>query len=268
MTNKIKFLIIIALSFLMIQAVSASDDVVSAPNNEVVTDVVVDEIIEVYGDDETILSLEGDEEDDSAYDDLYVAEDSYPQYYNDSDIIINYYEKSLEVENSKNQYNNTYIMEILVDSLNSTGDLNYTEFISCHIVDNFLSDAEISICMILENEFNEDDLSCCGFKLEKFDENNILTHDILIFNNIPANVLVHAVNKNTLLCNDKLNSKFVFCIDNSIVGSANISNLLVISFSPQSFSQYFSTSFYSNECVYDFFSLFYNKMNEVYSFRI
>ena len=267
MTNKIKFLIIIALSLFMIQAVSASDDVVSAPNNEVVndvshdvvSDVVVEEISEVYG----------DEADDSICDDiLYVVEDSYPQDYNNSDIIIYSYEKSFEIENSENQYNNTYIEEILVDSLNSPDDLNYTGYISCHKVDNFLSDGDISIRMISEFDFETYDLSRCELKFDEFNPYDLLLHDILIFINHNAHVLVHAVNKDISFCNDKLNSKFVFCIDNSIVGSANISNLLVISFSPQSFSQYFSTSFYSNECVYDFFSLFYNKMNEVYSFRI
>ena len=283
MTNKIKFLIIIALSLFMIQAVSASDDVVSAPNNEVVNDVsydvvsasndevvndvsydvvsdiVVDEVIEEYEDDE----------DNSIYDDiLCVDEDSYPQDYNDSDIMINSYEKSFEIENSQNQYNNAYIEECLVDSFNIPNGLNYTEEISCQIVDNFLSDGDISIRMISEFDFETYDLSRCEFKFDEFNPYDLLLHDILIFNNHNAHVLVHAVDKDISFCNDKLNSKFVFCIDYSIVGSANISNLLVISFSPQSFSQYFSTSFYSNEYVYNFFSLFYNKMNEVYSFRI
>lgn len=98
------------------------------------------------------------------------------------------------------------------------------------------------------------------FKVYEFKKSDILIHDILAFYNNYCHVLTHAVNKDVVLSKDKLNSKFAYCIDNSIVGISNDlsntvlnSNFSILSFTyciflinshSNTFSQYLTNDMY------------------------
>ena len=174
-------------------------------------------------------------------------------------LIIQTYE-SFEVEEVENFNQYTYIEDILNHTLSDhfVYSLNNTAYVSFHIFNNFLNNYEVFICMKLDAIFKTKDFSRCIFKFYEYKE----------FEDI-------------IQCSDKLNTNAAFSIDNSIVGLANnlsthvfYSNLILI-FNSMSFFQNLSTSteylfknFYLNECVYSFFSVFNNRMNEVYSFRV
>lgn len=281
MNIKIKIMIIIFTLF-MLQAVSASD--IDESVNIEINDISVDEIIEVYEVGETSFSSEGDDNEtvealyspiydvDEVEDSIDLMDEFSHQEYNNSHIIETY-EKSFEVKSDKHQYNNTYIKELLDHSLDNISFLNSngTVIESYHLYSNFLSNNELSIWMKFESTLQSSEYEECEFKFDIFEEYNIFTHDFLIFYNHYCHILTHAVNENVILSNDKLNSRFVFCIDNSILGKAN--NLYYtnpyftpINFKSLSFlpSNYFLYNFYLNESVYIFFSYFKQSKNEVF----
>ncbi len=276
---------IIILTLFMLQAVSASD--IDESVNIEISDIGIDEITEVYEIGETSFSCDdyADETDEIIYspiDDVDEVDDSIDimdefsnQEYNNS-YIIETYEKSFDVKSSRHQYNNTYIKELLDDSLNniSFSNLNGTAIESYHFYGDFLSNYEVSIWMKFESILQSSEYEGCEFKFDIFEEHDIFTHDFLIFYNHYCHILTHDLNKNVILCNDKLNSRFVFCIDNSILGNANnlyYNNLYFtkINFKLLSFSlsNYFSFNFYLNESVYIFFSYLNNQIRGI-SFRI
>ena len=278
MNFKIKIMIII-LTLFMLQAVSASD--IDESVNIEINDIGVDEIIEVYEVGETSFSSEEDDNETvealySPIDDVDEVEDSIDlmdeyshQEYNNSHIIETY-EKSLEVKSDEHQYNNTYIKELLDDSLDniSFSNSNGTAIESYHLLSDFSNDYEVFIWMKFDSILRSSEYEGCEFKFDIFEEYDIFTHDFLIFYNHYCHILTHAVNKNVILCNDKLNSRFVFCIDNSILGNAN--NLYynnpyftTINFQSLSFlpSNYFLYNFYLKGSVYSFFSYF-KQLNE------
>lgn len=267
----------------MVSAVSASD-IGEAVNIEINND-IVDEVIEVeevivediIEAEEVIVDeiIEVEEVDDTLSTSIDDADETIDSMVEDNHQVYNYteisesYEKSFGVENSENQYNNTYIEEILHESLynSSNSNLTHATIESYHIAYHFINDYEVLSCMKLDS-IDAYDLSECEFKFDVFEGHDFITHEILIFYNNYCHVLTHAVNKNIILCDDKLNSGFVFCIDNSVLGSASntynngiYSNLSFINY----FSLSFSTSkhllydFYLNGCVYNFFSLLKNQ---------
>ena len=276
MNFKIKFMIII-LTLFMLQAVSASD--IDESVNIEINDDCVGEIIEVdVG--ETSFSSDDDETVDIPFSPIDEVDDSidlmdeyYHQEYNNS-YIIETYEKSFEAESSEHQYINTHVKEVLGDSLDNNffSNLSGTAIESYHLSGNFLSNYEVSIWMKFESSLQSSEYEGRAFKFDIFEGYDIFTHDFLIFHNNYCNVLTHVVNKNVILCNDKLNSRFVFCIDNSILGNANnlhynnpyftTINFTSLLFSP---SNYFFYNFYLNGFVYSFFSYFkQSNENEVF----
>ncbi len=265
----------------MLQVVSACD--INESVNIEINDVCVDEIIEVYEVGERLFSSnEGsDERDETLYspigidevnDSIDLMDESSHQEYNNS-FIIETYEKSFEVKKHELQYNNAYIKELLDDSLDniSFSNLSGTVIESYHLYSYFLSNYEVPIWIKFESSLQSSEYKRCEFKFDIFEEYDIFTHDFLIFYNHYCHILTHAVNQNVILCNDKLNSRFVFCIDNSILGNAN--NLyytnpyfttIYLKFHSFLLSNYFLYNFYLNESVYIFFSYFKQSKNEVF----
>ena len=176
----------------MVSAVSASDigeevniEINSDVVNEVieVEEVIVDEIIEVEEVD-NMLSTSIDDADETVDS---MVEDNH-QVYNYTEISESY-EKSFGVENSENQYNNTYIEEILHDSLDNSPHSNLTHATigSYHITYHFINDYEILCCMNLD--FIDAYDSECEFKIDEFEGHDFITHEILIFYNNYCHVL-------------------------------------------------------------------------------
>ena len=269
-----KFIIFLILALFIINAAYAFD-IEKTADIEINDD--VNEIVEVTKIDG--ISLAVDDIDNSEI----IFEDSNYQGHNDSNIIKTYESFEVEEVENFNQYNYTYIEDILNHTLSDHFgySLNNTAYVSFHIFNNFLNNYEVFICMKLDAIFKTKDFSRCIFKFYEYKEFNIITHDVLAFYNDYCYVLTHAVNEDIIQCSDKLNTNAAFSIDNSIVGLSNnlsthvfYSNLILI-FNSMSFFQNLSTSteylfknFYLNECVYSFFSVFNNRMNEVYSFRV
>ena len=149
-------------------------------------------------------------------------------------------------------------------SIDLDSDLNVTTPTSIHMDFDFNSEFEVLICIKLGYIFESYDFGRCVFKVYEFKKSDILTHDILAFYNNYCHVLTHAVNKDIILSNEKLNSEFAYCIDNSIVGISNDlsntvlnSNFSILSFTyciflinshSNTFSQYLT-----NDDVYVFF---------------
>lgn len=282
MANFKKFIIIFALTLFMIHAVSASEayETVSLNNNEVIVEeVCTEEIPEVYRKEDSLLSIE---ETESTIDNTDITMDNNPccPEYNNYNTINYNEEKSFnieffEVKYCENQYNKSYIDYIMNDALGIDSDfgLNETTGSSVYIFNDFVTEYEVFNCIKLDESFEFRDFSR-SFRLYEFKEFNILTHDILKFYNKYCHVLTHIVNEDIILGNDKLNSKFAYCIDNSIVGNANNlsnkildSNFKILNYTFLSFpaSEYFFKNLDLNSCVYNFFSVFNNRINEVFS---
>ena len=194
----------------MISAVSASE---------------IDEA--VFSDHAEVNQIDVGEEitvDDIVEDDVVIGEENIAPMksnyeYNDS-YIINSHENYNEIEN--NQYNNSYIDALINETLDNVTVLELNNsIVSVHIIDNIFLNHFIG-CMELDSIFETIDF---GEGLSKFkdeiDKFKVLTHDDLIFYNEYYHILTHDVEKNMLLSDDKLLTKFVFSIDNSIVGSAD-----------------------------------------------
>ena len=216
-----KFMIIILLTFFMISAVSASDIDEVVIDNPVETQ--IQEFVEVnqieIGEEITI--------DDIVEGDVVIEEDNIAPIksnheYNDS-YIINSPEDYNEIENGQQQYNNTYVDSLIDETLEnvSVSDLNNPILGSFHI-SNMLFVNEFICCMELDSSLEAIDFSegLSKFK-DEIDKFKVLTHDDLIFYNEYYHILTHDVEKNIVLSDDKLHTKFMFSIDNSIVGSAD-----------------------------------------------
>ncbi len=214
-----KFMIIILFAFFMISAVSASEINETAIND--LAESQIHEFIEVnqidIGEEITI--------DDIVEKDVVIGEENIAPMksnyeYNDS-YIINSHENYNEIEN--NQYNNSYIDALINENLDNVTvlELNNSIVVPVYISDNMFMNHFIS-CMELNSIFETIDF---GEGLSKFkdeiDKFKVLTHDDLIFYNEYYHILTHDVEKNIVLSDDKLHTKFMFSIDNSIVGSAD-----------------------------------------------
>lgn len=204
----IKFKIVIVLLLFMISAVSASE------NNEIVnidnSEILIPEFIEVND-----LDFNEFENDDIVENDVIgedeITPNNYNQEYNHS-YIINEPENYYEIENF--QYNN-YIESLINETLNNNSvlDLNNSHFPS--ISNYFFYDEMFYINF---NSYNMDFSFLSSFKgIDKL----ILTHEDFIFYNDYCYILTHDVDKNIILSNDKLNTKFAFSINNSIIASEN-----------------------------------------------
>lgn len=260
---KIKYMIMIVLAIFMIQAVSASgiNETVNTDMHEIIIDeVTIEETTQITTINER--SMDDIDECENTFNKVtseYIRPES-----NNSNI--NSFEKSFEVEISSNHYDKTYFDYVLNDSLSIDldSDLNVTTPTSIYMDFDFNNEFEVLICIKLGYIFESYDLDRCVFKFYEFKKFNILIHDILAFYNNFCHVLTHAVNKDIILSNDKLNSEFAYCIDNSIVGfandlSKNVSNsyFSILSFTSRiflinSYSNIFS-QYFSNNGVYVFF---------------
>ena len=260
---KIKYMIMIVLAIFMIQAVSASgiNETVNADMHEIIIDeVTIEETTQITNINER--SMDDIDECENTFNKV-TSEYIHPESNNSN---INSFEKSFEVEISSNHYDETYFDHVLNDSLSIDldSDLNVTTPTSIYMDFDFNNEFEVLICIKLGYIFESYDLDRCVFKVYEFKKSNILTHDILAFYNNYCHVLTHAVNKDIILSNDKLNSEFAYCIDNSIVGiandlSKNVSNsyFSILSFTSRiflinSYSNIFS-QYFSNNDVYVFF---------------
>lgn len=204
----------------MISAVSASEIEEVVINNPIETqiqefvevseigigeEITIDDIVEenVVIEEENIAPIEPNLE----YDDSYIINS--PENYND-------------IENGQHQYN-TYIDAMINETLDNITvlELNNSIVVSVHIPDNlFLNEfyGYTEIDSIFETMNFSEGLSKFKEDIDKF---KILTHDDLIFYNEYCHILTHDVEKNIVLSDDKLHTKFMFSIDNSIVGSVD-----------------------------------------------
>lgn len=198
-----KFLIII-LTLFIAQVAYASD--INETVNVDISDVVTEEIIEIPEKNEITLFLDDINESDIITGDI-IDKDSYCLENNNLDKL-KFNEKSFDVENNK--YNETYIENILNDTLSDDSEYNLNTTIpaSYHIFTDFLIKYEVFIFMKLDATIKSMDLDRCIFKFNEFEEFDKITHDFLTFYNDYCNVLIHAVNENIIICSDKLNSKF------------------------------------------------------------
>ncbi len=238
-------MIIVVLTLSLISAVSAVDvdEAVNTDNSEIqipeVGENQIYEFVEVNQ-----LDFEEFEIDDIVENDV-ISEDeftpiNYNQEYNDSYIITD--TKNLnEIEN--HQYNNTYIESLINETLsnNTNLDLNNSIIVSFNFIYNdfFFKEHEIFIYMNIDSSHKTLDFASNLSKHDDIDKFKILTHEDLIFYNFYCNFLTHDVDKNIFISNDKLHSKFVFSIDNSIVDSTgsfiyyilnpNFSNIFLVS---------------------------------------
>lgn len=260
---KIKYMIMIVLAIFMIQEVSASgiNETVNADMHEIIIDeVTIEETTQITTINER--SMDDIDECENTFNKV-TSEYIRPESNNSK---INYFEKSFEVEISSNHYNKTYSDYVVNDSLSIDldSDLNVTTPAPIYIDSDFNIEYEALICIKLGCIFESYDLDRCVFKFYEFKKFNILTHDLLAFYNNFCHVLTHAVNKDVVLSKDKLNSKFAYCIDNSIVGISNDlsntvlnSNFSILCFTScifliNSYSNIFS-QYFSNNDVYVFF---------------
>lgn len=204
----IKFKIVIVLLLFMISAVSASE------NNEIVdidnSEILIEEFIEVND-----LDFNEFENDDIVENDV-IGEDEitpncYNQEYNHS-YLINEPENYYEIENF--QYDN-YIESLINETLNydSVLDLNNSHFPP--ISNYFFNDEMFYI------NFNSNNIDFSFLSTFKGIDKLILAHEDFIFYNDYCYILTHDVDKNIILSNDKLNTKFAFSINNSIMASGN-----------------------------------------------
>ena len=260
---KIKYMIMIVLAIFIIQAVSASgiNETVNADMHEIIIDeVTIEETTQITTINER--SMDDIDECENTFNKV-TSEYIHPESNNSN---INSFEKSFEVEISSNHYDETYFDYVLNDSLSIDldSDLNVTTPTSIYMDFDFNNEFEVLICIKLGYIFESYDFGRCVFKVYEFKKSDILIHDILAFYNNYCHVLTHAVNKDVVLSKDKLNSKFAYCIDNSIVGiandlSKNVSNsyFSILSFTSRiflinSYSNIFS-QYFSNNDVYVFF---------------
>ena len=252
-------MIIAILVFFIISAVSASDidESVNIDNAEI----QIQEFVEVNQ-----LDLEELKMDDVVENDV-ISEGNIAPIENNQEYsysyIINNPENYNEIENY--QYNDTYIESLINETLDNDTRLNLNNSKSVHIYNDFLSDYEVLICMELDSSFKTIDFgeSLSEFKQE-IDKFKVLTHDDLIFYNGYCYILTHDVEKSIVLSNDKLHTKFVFSINNCIVGSAdsfiynilnpNFSNFNLFSLSCfQTFSNFVQIFINFNYYEYSFF---------------
>ena len=223
-----KLMIIAILAFFMISAVSASDidESVNIDNAEI----QIQEFVEVNQLDLEELKMD-DVVENGVISEDYIAPVENNQEYIDS-YIINEPENYNEIENY--QYNNTYIESLINEALDNDTRLNLNSIGLVHIFKDFFTDYEVFICMELDISFKTIDFgeSLSEFK-HKIDKFKALIHDDLIFYNGYCHILTHDVEKSIVLSNDKLHTKFVFSINNCIVGSADrfIYNILNPNFS-------------------------------------
>ena len=248
-----KFVIIILLAFFMISAVSASEIDEATFNNHAETQ------IQEFAEANQIGTVEEISTDDIVEEDVVIHEDnsapvkSNQVEYNDSNIIY-YSENYNEIEN--NQYNNSYIDALINETLDNDmgNDLNTSIVFPVHTFNYFFKDLEVFIFMKLDLNFETIDVTHNLSKFKEINKFKVLTHEDLIFYNNYYNILTHDVEK-IILSIDKLHSKFVFSIDNSIIGSADC---FIYNFLDSNFSNF---NFFSLSCFQafsDFVQIFIN----------
>lgn len=209
----------------MVPAVSASDidEVVNSDNAEIQVQGVAENQIYEF-DEVNQLDFEECKVDDVVGNDV-VSEDEfapikYNQGYNDS-YIINNPENFNEIEN--HQYNNSYIEALINETFsnNTNFDLNNSISVTYSIFNDLFNEYEIFIYLNFDLSHKTIGFASNLSEFEGIDKFKILAHEDLIFHNVYCHFMIHDVDKNIFISNDKLHTKFVFSIDNSIAGDSD-----------------------------------------------
>ena len=165
-----------------------------------------------------------------------------------------------------NQYNESFKVLINETFDNDMGnDLNTSIVFHVYTFNYFFNDLEVFISMKLDLNFETIDFSYNLSKFKEIDKFKVLTHEDLIFYNNYYNILTHDVEKNIVLSDDKLHTKFMFSIDNSIVGSADC---FIYNFLDSNFSNFNSFSLSCFHTFSDFVQIFINFIMDIAFFRV
>lgn len=243
-----KFLMLLAILLLSLSTVSAGeavsvDEAVSV--NEVV---IVEDVSDAYvGMDQQSGEVEINHvfEEVPTHEDIQIDESSivFQDNYNEDEAVIEYFEPSCDLPqaNYNNaEYSNHVDESILEKSLICILNETYSEDIILDSTSNdtavgnnfsyiYNFDAFLLMDIMMEHNVVEPvDFSDNVFKFVEFKDLHLLNHGILIFT--PNDYLYHEISEIIVICSNKTNGNYAYCIDNSIVGSD-----LTIIFIPKSF---------------------------------